>query len=395
VPPLRVFDHASGELQDVTARRSARMYVCGITPYDATHLGHAVTFLAFDLINRVWRDSGLEVRYVQNVTDVDDPLLERAERDQMDWRDLAERETELLREDMTALRILPPTHFVGAVEAIPEIADRVAELLDAGAAYRLDEDVYFSVESAEHFGYESSLGYDAMIASFGENGGDPDRSGKKNRLDPLLWRGRRPDEPWWDTCLGPGRPGWHIECAAIALGRLGMGFEVQGGGRDLIFPHHEMSAAHAEVLTGEFPFAQAYVHAGMVGLDGEKMSKSRGNLVFAHKLREQEPAGAVRLALLDGHYREDRDWTADTLATAHGRLERWRDATARSVGPNADSVLANVRARLCDDLDTVGALAAVDAWVETALTGGGSDPDAPVLVHDLVDALLGVDLAER
>jgi L-cysteine:1D-myo-inositol 2-amino-2-deoxy-alpha-D-glucopyranoside ligase len=370
------------------------MYVCGITPYDATHLGHAATYLTFDLVNRVWRDAGHDVLYVQNVTDIDDPLLERANRDHADWVVLGMSETALFREDMEALRVLPPDHYVGAVESIGEVVELVEKLLASGAAYRLGDgtgDVYYDVTAAPRFGYESGYDEATMRAYFSERGGDPDRAGKRNPLDALLWRGRREGEPSWPSPMGRGRPGWHIECAAIALNRLGMGIDVQGGGSDLIFPHHEMSAAHAESVTGEWPFARHYVHAGMIGLDGEKMSKSKGNLVFVSRLRgDRVDPMAVRLGLLTDHYRDDRSWTADVLVTAEHRLARWRGAAARGTGPDAEPVLARVRERLSDDLDTVAALAAVDRWADEALTRGGDDPAAPALLRATVDALLGI-----
>ncbi len=322
---------------------TARLYVCGITPYDATHLGHAATYLAFDTLVRLWRDRGFAVDYVQNVTDIDDPLLERAARDGEDWTEVAERETALFREDMTALRVLPPTHYVGAVEAMAEIADFVVRLLEAGAAYRVPsdhgDDVYFSVAAAPHFGQVSAYDAPTMLALSAERGGDPDRPGKKDPLDPLLWLAARPGEPAWDSPLGRGRPGWHVECAAIALNRLGEGFDVQGGGSDLLFPHHEMSSAHAEAGPGSWPFARTYVHAGMVGLDGEKMSKSRGNLVFVSTLRrEGVDPGALRLALLSAHYRTDREWFPSTLAEGQGRLAAWRAATERTAGPSGEAL---------------------------------------------------------
>jgi len=391
--PLRLHDSATGEVRPTAPGATARMYVCGITPYDATHLGHAATYLAFDLLQRVWRDAGHDVAYVQNVTDVDDPLLERAERDGEDWQEVAIRETDLFRTDMTALRVLPPDHYVGAVEAIPEIVPMIQRLLDQGAAYLVEDDLYFWVGSAPRFGYESRLDVAAMRALSAERGGDPDRPGKKDPLDPVLWRAARPGEPSWDSELGPGRPGWHVECSAIALGRLGPAFDVQGGGSDLLFPHHEMSAAHAEVATGEWPFARSYVHAGMIGLDGEKMSKSRGNLVLLSRLRAAgtDPM-AVRLGLLAGHYRQDREWFPATLAAAEARLARWRQAVALDRGPVAEPVLDRVRQRLADDLDTPAALAAVDRWADEARTRGGPAASAPGMVRDLVDALLGVEL---
>jgi L-cysteine:1D-myo-inositol 2-amino-2-deoxy-alpha-D-glucopyranoside ligase len=395
--PLRLYDTASGQLVDVTPLgASAGLYVCGITPYDATHLGHAATYLAFDLINRVWRDQGYDVHYVQNVTDVDDPLLDRATRTGENWMALAERETQLFREDMQALRVLGPDQYIGAVEAISEITAAITSLLKSGAAYHVDEDIYFSIESSGHFGYESNYDRGQMLALFAERGGDPDHAGKRDPLDSLLWRGFRHGEPYWDTELGRGRPGWHIECSVIALNRLGMTFDVQGGGSDLIFPHHEHSSAHAEALTGRHPFARAYVHTGMIGLDGEKMSKSRGNLVFVSKLRgAQVDPMAIRLALLDGHYRSDREWTGGRLPAAETRLARWRAAAALDAGPVAEHVIDEVRTRLADDLDTPAALQAIDRWADQALAQPGSDEAAPQLIADLVDALLGIDLQAR
>ena len=386
--PICLHDAAAGAL--VASRPqapTARLYVCGITPYDATHLGHAATYLAFDTLVRLWRDRGYTVDYVQNVTDIDDPLLERAARDGEDWTVVAEREIALFREDMTALRVLPPTDLVGAVEAIPQIAAFVVRLIETGAAYRVGEDVYFSIDAAPHFGEVSRLDAPTMLALSAERGGDPDRVGKKSPLDPLLWLAPRPGEPSWPSPLGRGRPGWHVECAAIALDRLGLPVDVQGGGSDLAFPHHEMSAAHSEVGTGIWPVARAYVHAGMVGLDGEKMSKSRGNLVFVSRLRSAgvDP-GALRLALLASHYRSDREWTEDALAGGRKRLAAWSAGVARPAGPPGAELLSALRGALAGDLDTPAALGLVDEWC----AGGGSDPQAPHLARCAVDALLGV-----
>ena len=371
------------------------MYVCGITPYDATHLGHAATYLAFDLVNRVWLDNGHRVHYVQNVTDVDDPLFERAARDGIDWRDLGSRETQLFREDMTALRVLPPQDYVGATEAIDEVIEVVEKLLASGAAYVVDDpvnpDVYYRADATVQFGYESNYDLDTMARLFAERGGDPDRPGKSDPLDALLWRAQRPGEPSWPSPFGPGRPGWHIECAAIAVSRIGFGIDVQGGGSDLIFPHHEFSAAHAECAAGERRFARHYAHAGMIALDGHKMSKSRGNLVLVSGLRAKgvDPA-AIRLGLLAGHYRSDRPWSNDVLAEANARLQRWRTALSRPAGPDAADVIGRLRRYLADDLDTPKALAAVDGWATDAIEYGGHDPSAPAAVATAVDALLGV-----
>ncbi|MET8151775.1 cysteine--1-D-myo-inosityl 2-amino-2-deoxy-alpha-D-glucopyranoside ligase [Actinoplanes sp. NPDC049668] len=395
--PPALYDSARRSVLPTTPGATATMYVCGITPYDATHLGHAATMITFDLVQRAWRDAGLDVTYVQNVTDIDDPLLERAARDGEDWVVLAMRETALFREDMEALRMIPPAHYVGAVESIPAIAEHVRELLDDGAAYRLTDgtgDIYFAISSVPSFGYESGLPREEMLVLSAERGGDPERPGKRDPLDPLLWRGARDGEPAWDGGdLGPGRPGWHIECATIAIGLLGDTIDVQGGGNDLIYPHHECSAAHAELLTGAAPFARHYVHAGMIGLDGAKMSKSKGNLVFVSRLRADgiDPM-AVRLGLLADHYRADRDWTDDVLKAGQQRLARWREAAAVPAGPSGAELLAAVRGALHDDLDTPAALALVDAWSEAALSGHGDDAGAPALMARTVDALLGIRL---
>lgn len=389
LPPLSLADTASGTVRPTTATGTARMYVCGITPYDATHIGHAATYLVFDLVNRYWRASGLEVEYVQNVTDVDDPLLERAERDGIDWRDLAADQIALFHTDMTALRVLAPEHYVGAVESVDEVADAVDRLLDSGAAYRVaDEtypDIYFDIDASGHFGYESGYDEATMLRFAAERGGDPQRSGKRHALDPLLWRVAREGEPSWPSAVGPGRPGWHIECAVIAVNRLGGRIDVQGGGSDLIFPHHECSAAHAEALTGDHPFASHYVHTGMMELDGEKMSKSLGNLAFVSKLvADGTDPMAIRLALLADNYRQDRPWSEGLLSDAEARLDRWRQAATRG-GDSAGAEVTALGAALANDLDTALALAAVDRWAaDVALDGAG--------MALAVDALLGVNL---
>jgi L-cysteine:1D-myo-inositol 2-amino-2-deoxy-alpha-D-glucopyranoside ligase len=407
-PETKIAD-AGGELVSAAAGSAATLYACGITPYDATHIGHAATYTAWDLLIRDWRDAGHEVTYVQNVTDVDDPLLERAARDGEDWRELAAREIARFRADMEALRVLPPTYYVGAVEALPAI-ERLSRLLaEHGALYDLEGDTYFTRSADPSFGAVSGLDVTTMIALSAERGGDPGRPGKKDPLDPVVWLAARPGEPAWPSDFGPGRPGWHVECAAIATEYLGVTFDVQAGGTDLIFPHHEMSASHARVALGDTArpgepvFARRYLHAGMVRLDGEKMSKSLGNLVFVSALLADgvDPM-AIRLAILAHHYRGDWDWTDAGLAAAQARLDRWRAAVAEVPGPPAppapsvprtpfaEAVLAAVRERLADDLDAPGALAVIDAWADTATPVMESSDAA--LVRDTIDALLGVRL---
>jgi L-cysteine:1D-myo-inositol 2-amino-2-deoxy-alpha-D-glucopyranoside ligase len=398
--PVQVFDSATGIVRAIAPGPTARMYVCGITPYDATHLGHAATYVTFDVLARALRDAGHTVVYVQNITDVDDPLLERANRDGVRWEDLAAAQIALFREDMTALGVIPPDHYVGVVESIKPVAAAVVELLGRGAAYAVPtpesegEDLYLDLAAEPGFGAVCNWSREQMLAVYADRGGDPERSGKRDALDPLLWRAARDGEPSWTVDgLPPGRPGWHIECTAIALDHLGMAFDVQGGGTDLVFPHHEMSATQAVALTGERPFARTYVHQAMVGLDGEKMSKSKGNLVLVSKLlRDGVDPMAIRLALLAQHYRTEWSWTGAHLAEALERLETWRSALSVSSGPSSTQAVSAIRRHVAEDLDTPGALAAVDRWARECLTRGGDEISAAGVLARTVDALLGVRL---
>jgi L-cysteine:1D-myo-inositol 2-amino-2-deoxy-alpha-D-glucopyranoside ligase len=387
--PLSLFDTRTGQVTPTAADGRARLYVCGITPYDATHMGHANTYVTFDLAVRAWRAAGADVSYVQNVTDIDDPLLERAAATGDDWQALAERETDLFRADMEALSVIPPDVYVGAVESIPTIVEMIQLLDGRGAVYEVDGDLYFSVSADPAFGSVSGLDREQMTALFAERGGDPDRPGKRDPLDCLVWMRQRPGEPGWDSELGVGRPGWHVECAAIAHHYLGGPLDVQGGGRDLVFPHHEMSASEAQVAYPGQPFALAYAHGGMVGLAGEKMSKSLGNLVLVSRLRDHgEDPRAIRLALLSRHYRGDWQWTDDMLAEARKRLAHWSEAVAFG-GPDASAAIAEVRDRMASDLDAPGALAAVDAWVDST---GPVEAGAAELLAEVIENSLGVTL---
>ncbi|WP_417234636.1 cysteine--1-D-myo-inosityl 2-amino-2-deoxy-alpha-D-glucopyranoside ligase [Arthrobacter sp.] len=411
-PPLRIFDSSTRALATPVTEGQASMYVCGITPYDATHMGHAATYVAFDLLNRYWRDAGLQVDYVQNVTDVDDPLLERATATGVDWRDLAAGQTDLFRGDMEALNTIPPRHYIGAVESVPWIVPVVEQLLEAGLAYRVpgtdggpDGDVYFDARAAASptWSLGTVSGYDAetMAGFFAERGGDPERPGKKDALDPLLWRVEREGEPSWDGgLLGQGRPGWHIECSVIARRFLPAPFTVQGGGSDLVFPHHEFSAGHATASDGK-ALAEHYVHTGMVGLDGEKMSKSLGNLVLVSKLRAAgEDPMAVRTVLVGQHYRSDWEWTPALLEQAKNRLAAWRQRSTTTSVQRAGDLATAVRARLAEDLDAPAALEVLDAWAAEAAQDPadgtvGSGSAGEQAAHDLIDALLGIRLAPR
>ncbi|HJF11910.1 cysteine--1-D-myo-inosityl 2-amino-2-deoxy-alpha-D-glucopyranoside ligase [Corynebacterium falsenii] len=384
-PELFLYDTADDAVKPVKRPdpgHEVGVYVCGITPYDSTHLGHAATYLTFDLINRYLIATGSPVHYVQNITDVDDPLFERAERDGVDWRELGTSQINLFRSDMEALEVIPPRDYIGAMESIDEVVAMVERLLEVGAAYQLDDeypDIYADHTFTSQFGYESRYDESTMDELFAERGGDPDRPGKRHPLDALLWRAHREGEPAWEAPFGAGRPGWHIECSAIATNRLGASFAIQGGGSDLRFPHHEYSAAHAEAAHNTPRMAEHYVHAGMIGLDGVKMSKSLGNLVFVSKLTAQgHDPSAIRLGVFASHYRGDRDWSDEVLATAEQRLSTWREALRRaeesalngSTAPTAEEVrdvIQDITARIAQDLDTPGALAAMDQFAQRLL----------------------------
>ena len=395
-PTLNLTNSASGKKESIGRKQLYRMYVCGITPYDATHLGHAATYLTFDLINRYLTASGSEVRYVQNITDIDDPLLERAKRDGVDWTDLAHQQIDLFRSDMINLRVIPPAHYIGAVDAIPLVTDAIEKLSSKDSIYSVERDLYFKVHADAQFGQRSHLSQEKMMEIFAERGGDPTLVGKIDPLDCLVWMSQRPNEPGWPSPFGTGRPGWHIECTAIAIKYLEPSpseealIDIQGGGSDLIFPHHEMCAAQAQILTGK-PLASTYVHAGMIGLDGEKMSKSKGNLVFVSKLvaAGRDPM-AIRWALMKDHYRQDRMWTDELLVAAESELIALRSCLAQNdVAPTSDLIEKIVDA-LSDDLNTKGVISVLNTWVERTQSGdtGG---DAQSLVGAL-DALLGIKL---
>ena len=394
LPQLSLFDTASQSLSQIAKKRKYRMYVCGITPYDATHLGHANTYLAFDLINRYLKATGSEVLYVQNITDIDDPLLERANREGIDWRELATSQIDLFRSDMVALHILPPAHYIGAVEAIPLVIASIASLEEAGTVYRVDNDYYFKVRSDSEFGRRSHLSQSQMIEIFSQRGGDPQREGKQDPLDALLWLAQRPNEPGWESGYGVGRPGWHIECCAIAFGYLdidpreGTSIDIQGGGSDLIFPHHEMSAAQGKAINGK-EFAANYIHAGMIGLDGEKMSKSKGNLVFVSKLLNAgvDPM-AIRIALMSHHYRQDHMWQESDLNIAQEFLNSLQIALSRMEVAPTDEVIDEIIVALSQDIDTPRALKSLQDWISATNDGGSGGK--PGELSRAIDALLGI-----
>lgn len=395
-PALTLKDSATNKVVALPVKDEYRMYVCGITPYDATHLGHAATYITFDLVNRYLRAMGKRVRFVENVTDIDDPLLERANRDNVDWKDLAQSQIDLFRGDMSDLHIIPPEHYIGAVESIPLVVEAVVQLQGKGAVYEVGDDLYFSVRSDPRFGTVANLSQEEMLEYSAQRGGDPTRVGKNDPLDALVWLHERAGEPSWPSPFGNGRPGWHIECCAIALNYLPVKhdeeflIDIQGGGNDLLFPHHEISAAQAAVISGR-EYARVYMHAGLIGLDGEKMSKSRGNLAFLSKLVEEgaDPL-AVRLALMSHHYSEDRMWTNEQLGQATKFLDRLRLLLSRpEVAPTHEVVQQMINA-LSTNLDTPRAIAILELWC-IATEDGSSGGSAGELSRAL-DLLMGLAL---
>jgi L-cysteine:1D-myo-inositol 2-amino-2-deoxy-alpha-D-glucopyranoside ligase len=396
----RIWDTPSAALREarpsaVAGNSVAGIYVCGITPYDSTHIGHAATYLAYDTLIRLWLDAGYDVHYVQNSTDVDDPLLERALARGLDWRGLAESQTDRFRTDMQALRVIPPSHYIAVTERIDEIATAVKLLADRSLAYALDGDYYFdsaAVEAVRSWRLGDESGYDRslMLALSAERGGDPDRPGKRDPLDPLLWRAERDGDPSWPSILGAGRPGWHIECSVISAEFLDLPLTVNGGGADLIFPHHEFTAGHTIALTGT-ALASVYSHTGLVAYRGEKMSKSLGNLVLVSELTASgvDPR-AIRLAIFSQRYRDNWEWTDELLQIAQDRLTRW-SAWAAHVPVAAPGVISSdtlttaLRGLLSNDLDTPAALLAIDDAIASGVGASAADLAA-------IDALLGIQL---
>ncbi len=370
---IRLYDTARRAVVPFTPGPVVTMYTCGITPYDAAHLGHAAVYLTFDVLQRRLRDMGHETRCVRNITDVDDDILRKARELGVHYLDLAAEEVARFDADMKALGLLPAYAEPRATSAIPDILSLVGEVLDSGHAYQSDGAVYFDVSSCPSFGQVSHLDRAEMLLLAAERGGNPDDPAKRDPLDFVLWQPSLPDEPAWESRFGPGRPGWHIECSALAVRELGTTLDLHGGGRDLVFPHHECEAAQSQAVTG-VPFVRHWMHVGMVGLGGQKMSKSIGNLVFVSDLLRSWEPEVIRLAILEHHYRDDWEWTPGDLVEAADRLARWRAAGIGGAGLDA------VRARLDDDLDTPGALRALD---EAAPSGGVSE----------AAGLLGVSIA--
>ncbi len=370
---LRLYETSRREVVPFEPGPVVKMYTCGITPYDAAHLGHAAVYVTYDVLQRRLRDLGHRTECVRNITDVDDDILRKARELGVHYLDLAAGEIARFDHDMRALNILPVHSSPRATSAIPDILGFIGMVLDSGHAYRAGGAVYFDVSSFEHFGQVSHYERPRMLALAAEHGGNPDDPFKDDPLDFVLWQPSADGEPAWDSMWGKGRPGWHVECSALALRELGSTIDLHGGGSDLIFPHHECEAAQSEAASGQL-FVRHWMHVGMVRLGGEKMSKSLGNLVFVHSLLESFEPAVIRLALISQHYRQSWEFDGTLLEIAAARLERWRSAG------EGEGALDEVRARLDDDLDTPGALAAID---EAARSGAGVSR---------ASALLGVSL---
>lgn len=396
LPALALYNSASQSVEPLEVKNHYRMYVCGITPYDATHLGHAATYLTFDLINRYLRATGAQVDFVENITDIDDPLLERANRDGVSWQELAKSQIDLFRGDMSDLHIIPPKNYVGVVEAMDLVVDAVQKLVDSETTYSVDSDLYFRVRSDSEFGERSHLSHDEMLTIFAERGGDPKRVGKEDPLDALIWLNQREGEPGWTSPFGAGRPGWHIECCAIALHYLApsptdeFAIDIQGGGSDLTFPHHEMSAAQSRAMVGQ-RFARSYVHTGMIGLDGEKMSKSLGNLVFVSRLiRSGVNPAAIRWALMDHQYGSDLMWSDVLIQRAEEEIARLQLNLAKVDVAPTDSVITSAITALAENLDTPSVLHHLRRWMD-ATESGETGGEAGELSR-AIDSLLGISL---
>jgi len=393
-PTLSLYNTSSQKVEPLPLKDLYRLYVCGITPYDATHLGHAATYVTFDLINRYLQFGGARVSFVENITDIDDPLFERAKRDGLDWSELATSQIELFRGDMVALHVIPPDHYVGVVEAMQIIIDAISSLASKDSTYKVEDDLYFRVRRDPEFLTRTHLSEETAMEFFAERGGDPQRSGKNDPFDALVWKAQRDGEPGWPSPFGVGRPGWHIECSAIALHYLRpdtadeFAIDIQGGGSDLIFPHHDMSAAQGLIATGQ-KFARFFVHAGMIGLDGTKMSKSLGNLIFVSRLINDgiEPM-AIRLALLGHHYRSDHMWGSSEISDASAFLERLRLNLARMEVAPTQPLIAELLTALSNDLDTVRALELISAWC--AATENGASGGSAGQLSRVLDDLLGL-----
>ncbi len=386
------------------------LYVCGVTPYDTGHVGHAFTYVSFDILHRYLEYLGHDVRYVQNVTDVDDDMLRKARDTGEDYLALGNRHLTTFLTEMASLNWLPPDVLPRATQHIPEALALITRLMEPGHAYAAEGHVYFSIDSWPSYGELSRIPREAMLPIANERGNLPQMPGKRDPLDFVLWQRSAPDEPSWDSPWGPGRPGWHIECSAMSMRYLGNRFEIHGGGADLIFPHHESELAQSEAATGERPFVAWWMHAGMLRHEGEKMSKSLGNLVLVRDLLRSYPGDAIRHYLLTHHYRQEVDYDEGELEGSAIMAARLRNACliAEQIAPSATSLadptnlhpmVAEYRSRFLaamdDDLDTSTALRELHALASLSETetDPGLRSQAGWMTRELGARILGMRLA--
>ena len=352
---MKLYDTAKKRVVDFRSDKQVLMYTCGITPYDATHIGHAFTFVTYDVVQRRLIDLGHNVKCVRNVTDIDDPLFAKARELGVHYLDMAAGEEARFNADMKALNVLDVYSAPRASSAIADIRGFIGMVLDRGFAYQAGESVYFDVTRFDSFGGVSNYDTQTMMELAAERGGHVEDPHKRNPLDFVLWQPSAADEPSWETMWGPGRPGWHIECSALALRELGSTIDLHGGGTDLIFPHHECERAQSEAATGEL-FVKHWMHVAMVFMNGSKMSKSLGNLEFVDRLRKQHDPRAIRLALMANHYRTEWEWNSASMSSAQQRLALWSGANSG----DGNAGLEDVRSTLDDDLNTPAAINEID-----------------------------------
>jgi L-cysteine:1D-myo-inositol 2-amino-2-deoxy-alpha-D-glucopyranoside ligase len=389
LPAVQLFDTSRQAIVPFEPGSEVTMYVCGITPYDSTHLGHANTYLTYDLLIRRLEDLGHTVKLVRNITDVDDSILPKARELGIDFLELAAAETTRFHGDMVALNTRPVFNEPHATRWVAEMVEMVKTLDDKGHAYNVDGTVFFDVSTFDSFGAVSGYDEATMIGYAAERGGHPDDPRQRNPLDFILWQPSLDDEPRWPSPWGDGRPGWHIECSAMAKGTIGETIDLHGGGSDLIFPHHECERAQSEAANGT-TFATHWMHCGMVAYEGTKMSKSLGNLVFVSELSKVADPRAIRLALMRHHYRTNWEWFDDDIDAAAELLERLHAAANAQSGPDPAPYAQRLRAALDNDLDAPAALAALSALTD-GIHHGGSDESAPTILRELA-ALCGVEL---
>lgn len=399
---VKLYNTLTQQLEPVTSEDGIfRMYVCGVTPYDTTHLGHAFTFVAFDVLARYLEYRGHHTITVQNVTDIDDDILRRAAQVGVTWDELVRSEIEKYLEDMRALNVRPYDHFAYATQEIAMIQQIVAGLLEKGLAYEVNGSVYFDIHADPDFGCLGHMGYTEMLTTANERGNYPDDPNKRDPLDFVLWQAAQPGEPSWDSPWGPGRPGWHVECSAMSMRYLGPVIDIHSGGSDLIFPHHACEIAQSEYYTGQRPFVRYWFHVAMVRLGGEKMSKSLGNMVFVRDLLQEHSGDTIRAYLLQHHYR--REWDAgnveEGLLKAASMLACWREALARPDGTGAALDPQPFRRAFEEameaDLNTGGGIYQLDRLADAiivAAQSGGNVAAAQATLRELAE-VLGLRLA--